>query len=66
MLASSGIKPDREKVIAITEMPTPTDKKGIERLLDTVNCLAKCIPNILTVTESIRAMFIIIYLFNLS
>jgi len=56
MLTSSGIKPDPEKVIAITEMPAPTDKKGIERLLGTVNYLAKFIPNMSTVTEPIRAL----------
>ena len=37
-------------------MPAPTDKKGIERLLETVNYLGKFIPNLATVTEPIRVL----------
>ena len=36
-----GIKPDDGKVRAINDMPAPTDKKGVERLLGTVNYLGK-------------------------
>ena len=35
-------------------MPPPTDKKGVERLLGTVNYLAKFIPNMSTITLPIR------------
>ena len=35
-------------------MPPPTDKKGVERLLGTVNYLAKFIPNMSAITLSIR------------
>ena len=51
-----GIKPDNEKVRAINDMPAPTDKKGVERLLGTVNYLGKFIPNLATVTEPIRML----------
>ena len=51
-----GIKPDDEKVHAINDMPAPTDKKGVERLLGTVNNLGKFIPNLATVTELIRVL----------
>ena len=34
-LTQEGIKPDDVKVRAIEDMPTPTDKKGVERLLGT-------------------------------
>ena len=37
-------------------MPVPTDKKGVERLLGTVNELGKFIPNLATVTEPIRVL----------
>ena len=37
-------------------MPAPSDKKGVERLLGTVNYLRKFIPNLATVTESIRVL----------
>lgn len=36
-LTQEGIKPDDEKVRAIKDMPVPTDKKGVKRLLITVN-----------------------------
>lgn len=36
-LKQEGIKPNDEKVGAIKDMPVPTDKNGVERLLSTVN-----------------------------
>ena len=36
-LTKDGIKPDDNKVRAINEMPAPSDKKGVEGLLGTVN-----------------------------
>ena len=51
-----GIKPDDEKVRAVKDIPTPTDKKGLERLLGTVNYLGKFIPNLASVTEPIRVL----------
>lgn len=55
-LTQNGVEPDPEKVKAIVEMPPPQDKKGIERLLGTVNYLAKFIPNMSTITEPIRSL----------
>ena len=37
-------------------MPATTDKKGVEKLLGTVNYLGKFIPNLATVTEPIRVL----------
>ena len=37
-------------------MPAPTDEKGVERLLGTVNYQGKFIPNLATVTEPIRLL----------
>jgi len=37
-------------------VPPPTDKKGVERLLGTINYLAKFIPNMSTVTQPIREL----------
>ena len=45
-LTQEGIKADDEKVRAIKDIPAPTDKKGVERLLGTVNYLGKFIPNL--------------------
>jgi len=36
-LTQEGIKPDDEKIRAISDMPAPTDKKGAARLLESVN-----------------------------
>ena len=55
-LKQEGIKPDDVKVRAIEDMPTPTDKKGVERFLGTVNYLGKFIPNLATATEPIRVL----------
>ena len=55
-LTKDGIKPDDNKVRAINEIPAPSDKKGVERLLGTVNYLGKFIPNLATVTEPIRIL----------
>ena len=41
------------KVRAIKDMPAPTDKKGVERLLGTVNYLGKFIPNLASLNEPI-------------
>ena len=32
-LTNKGVEPDPAKVAAITEMPTPTDKSGVQRFL---------------------------------
>ena len=37
-------------------MPAPSDKKGVERHLGTVNYLGKFISNLATVTEPIRIL----------
>lgn len=34
-------------------MPAPVDKKGVQRLLGTVNYIAKFVPNMSTMTEPI-------------
>ena len=63
-LKQEGIKPDDVKVRTIEDMPAPTDKKGVERLLGTVNYLGKFIPNLATATEPIRVLRERILLFN--
>nr|XP_049707055.1 uncharacterized protein K02A2.6-like [Helicoverpa armigera] len=40
----NGMRPDSNKVKAITEMPEPTDRKSLERFLGAVNYLSKFIP----------------------
>ena len=44
------------KLKFISEMPAPTDRKGVMRLLGTVNYWSKFIPNMSQVTEPIRLL----------
>ena len=44
-LTSQGLQPDPEKIRAIVDMPPPSDKVGVQRLLGTVNYLDKFIEN---------------------
>ena len=50
VLTPDGVKPDESKVKAILEMPAPTDKKKVMRLLGTVNYLAKFVPDMSQIT----------------
>lgn len=50
------MKPDPTKIEAILKMPPPTDKKGVERLLGTVNYLAKFVPIMSAINEPIRSL----------
>ena len=56
ILNASGVQPDPAKVRAITNMPPPYDRKGVERLLGTINYLSKFIPNMSTITKPIREL----------
>ena len=56
IVSADGLKPDPEKVKAITNMPNPTDKHGIQRLLGSLNFLRGFIPNISCVTEPLRVL----------
>ena len=56
ILNAEGVKPDPAKVRAIKDMPAPSDKKGVERLLGTINYLAKFIPNMSTITQPVRSL----------
>ena len=40
VISRDGLKPDSEKVRAVAEMPLPTDKKGIQRLMGFVTISA--------------------------
>ena len=53
---AEGISPDKEKIRAISEMPPPEDKKGVERLLGVISYVGKFIPNMSTVTHPIREL----------
>ena len=49
-----GLQVDPAKVRAITEMPTPTDKAGVQRLLGFAQYLAKFLPHLSDITKPLR------------
>ena len=51
-----GLKPDPNKVKAIGAMPTPSNKKTLQRLLGMITYLAKFLPNLSDVTEPLRRL----------
>ncbi|XP_041461547.1 uncharacterized protein K02A2.6-like [Lytechinus variegatus] len=56
LLTATGLKPDPKKVQAVVEMPTPTDKKGVQRLLGSVTYLARFLPRLSDVAEPLRRL----------
>ena len=56
IISEEGITLDPAKVDAISNMPIPTDKAGVRRLLGMVNFLANHIPNMSTITAPLRAL----------
>lgn len=45
ILSAQGVKPDEEKVRAVTEIPPPQSKQELQRFLGVVQYLAKFIPS---------------------
>ena len=54
IISAEGIRPDPEKIKALSEMPRPSNVKDIQRLLGMVNFLAPFIPNMSQVTSPLR------------
>ena len=55
-LTANGLQPDPKKVEAIRQMPPPTDRKGVMRLLGMATFLAKFCPNFSEVTAKLREL----------
>ena len=55
-VTSEGVKADNAKIKAITGMPTPTDKTGLQRLLGMVKYLAQYIPGEATISAPLRQL----------
>ena len=56
IITPTGIKPDPEKIMGISNMPRPTDKKAVQRILGMVTYLARYIPNLSNITHPIRQL----------
>ena len=55
-VSGDGLTPDPEKINAITNMPLPTDKQSLMRLLGMVKYLSKFIPKESSITAPLRML----------
>ena len=55
-LSEEGLKPDLEKVEAITNMPEPEDKAGLQRFMGMLQYVSKFIPNLSTESAPLRQL----------
>ena len=56
IITRDGLKPDPEKVRAVVELPIPTDKKGVQRLLGSVTYLSRFLSRLSDVAEPLRRL----------
>ena len=56
VISAQGIKVDQDKVVDLLNMPAPNDKKGIQRLLCSLNFFVRYIPNMSTITHPLREL----------
>ena len=56
VFSAEGLKPDPDKIRAISEMPPPSDKEGVLRILGTVNYLDKFIEHKANLQEPISQL----------
>ena len=54
VLTSEGLKPDSQKIEAITEMPRPEKPEDVLRLNGMVNYLSRFLPNLSDVMKPLR------------
>ena len=53
-MSGDGLRVDPAKVKAVLEMPAPTDKAGIQRLLGMIQYLSKILPHLSDMTKPLR------------
>ena len=56
LLTSRGLRPDPQKIQAVSEMPIPDGVQAVQRLLGFVNYLAKFLPHLSEVSEPLRRL----------
>ena len=56
IISADGLKPDNSKIKAMCELPIPSCKQDVMRLLGMVNDLSKYIPNMSSITEPLREL----------
>ena len=56
VISKEGLHVDKTKATAIENMPTPTDKKSVQRLLGMVNFVQRFSPKLSEITEPLRQL----------
>lgn len=56
IVSQDGLKPEVDKVKAIQEMPTPTNREELLRIMGMLNFLAQFIPNMSTISAPLRSL----------
>ena len=56
VVSELGFSPDPEKISAIHNMPTPSCKQDLQRLLGMINYLSKYILNMSELTDPLRSL----------
>ena len=57
VLTSEGIKPSNDRVQAIVDMPTPTDKTALQKFLGMIGYVGKFISNLAEMSKLFRLIF---------
>ena len=55
-VTAQGLKPNPERLQAILDMPTPTDKAAVQRFLGMVGYVSRFIPTMADITKSLRTV----------
>ena len=56
VLTDGGLKPDPSKISAVTQMSSPVDKAGVQRVIGFVNYLSRFLPHLSTLLQPIRQL----------
>ena len=56
IISSEGLQADPNKLKAINEMPPPTDKEGVQRVLGMINYVQKFAPNLADLAKPLREL----------
>ena len=56
LFTTKGLKADPKKIAAITEMPTPTDVQGVQRIIGMINYLSRFLKGLSDVCEPLRTL----------
>ena len=56
IITDNGIQPDPDKMSAITQIPTPTDKADLLRFIGMANYLSPCYKNLSAEIQPLRML----------